>query len=118
MRQQSAGAAPGLEQHVRQQTPRSVRKSFALTDGGSHACTADLLIAADAVRRGGEIGQRLTRCVRPDLAGHGSEPFPSWLCLAGLQYVDGLGQLPSAPGAAAELAEDAPGLELGVCPFS
>ena len=33
-----------------------------LTDGGSHACTADLPIAADAARRGGEIGQRLTRC--------------------------------------------------------
>ena len=43
-----------------------------LTDGGSHACTADLPIAADAARRGGEIGQRLTRCARPDLAGHGN----------------------------------------------
>jgi Transposase DDE domain len=43
-----------------------------------------------------------------------SEPFPSGLCLAELQYVDGFGELPGAPGAAAELAEDAPGLELGV----
>jgi len=37
--------------------------------------------------------------------------------------VDGLGELPGAPGAAAELAEDLPGLELGVralagCPFA
>src|SRR5580693_10321336 len=43
-----------------------------------------------------------------------SEPFPSWLCLADLQYVDGLGKLPRFPGAAAEFPEDLPGLELGV----
>jgi putative transposase len=43
-----------------------------------------------------------------------TEPFSSWLCLADLQYVDGLGELSGAPGAAAELAEDPPGLELGV----
>src|SRR6266851_8845051 len=43
-----------------------------------------------------------------------NEPFPSWLCLADLQYVDGLGELSGAPGAAAELPKDAPGLELGV----
>ena len=43
-----------------------------------------------------------------------SEAFPSCLCLAGLQYVNGLGELPGAPGAAAELAEDSPGLELGI----
>jgi hypothetical protein len=43
-----------------------------------------------------------------------SEPFPSRLCLADLQYVDGLGELAGAPGAAAELAEDVPGFELGV----
>jgi hypothetical protein len=30
----------------------------------------------------------------------------------GLQYVDSLGELTSSPGAAAELAEDAAGLEL------
>jgi len=40
-----------------------------------------------------------------------TEPFSSCVCLADLQYVDGLGELPGAPGAA---AEDAPGLELGV----
>src|SRR6266516_452843 len=34
--------------------------------------------------------------------------------LAGLQDVDGFGDLPGAPGAAAELAQDSPGLELGV----
>ena len=44
----------------------------------------------------------------------GTEPFPSWLCFADLQYVDGLGELAGAPGAAAELAENSPGLELGV----
>src|SRR6516164_10632194 len=43
-----------------------------------------------------------------------SEPFPSWLCLADLQYVNGLGELASTPGAAAKLTEDLPGLELGV----
>jgi len=32
-----------------------------------------------------------------------TEPFPSWLCPADLQYVDGLGELTGAPGAAAEL---------------
>ena len=45
-----------------------------------------------------------------------SEPFSSWLCLMDLQYVDGLGELAGAPGAAAELAEDAPGLEPGRSP--
>ena len=45
-------------------------------------------------------------------AGRGlTEPFSSRLCLAELQYVDGLGELAGAPGAAAQLAEDAPGLE-------
>src|SRR6266516_1958257 len=34
--------------------------------------------------------------------------------LAGLKDVDGLGELPGAPGAAAELAQDVPGLELGI----
>src|ERR1700756_1315159 len=42
-----------------------------------------------------------------------SEPFSS--CdPASLKNVDGFGQLPGAPGAAAELAQDVPGLELGV----
>src|SRR5436190_18970366 len=45
---------------------------------------------------------------------HGtSEPFSS--CgFAGLQDVDGFGEVARAPGAAAELAQDVPGLELGV----
>ena len=34
-----------------------------------------------------------------------TRPFPSCLCFAGLQCVDGLGELPGAPGAAAELAQ-------------
>jgi hypothetical protein len=38
--------------------------------------------------------------------------------LTGLKDVDGLGQLPGAPGAAAEFAQDAPGLELGVGAFT
>jgi hypothetical protein len=46
-----------------------------------------------------------------------TEPFSTWLCLADLQGVDGLGELAGAPGAAAELAEDAPGFELRVCPL-
>ena len=37
------------------------------------------------------------------------------LChLADLQYVDGLGELSGAPGAAAQLPQDPPVLELGV----
>jgi hypothetical protein len=42
-----------------------------------------------------------------------SEPFSSWLCLAGLKDVDGLGDLAGFPWAAAELAQDLPALELG-----
>ena len=38
--------------------------------------------------------------------------------LAGLKDVDGLGELPGAPGAAAEFAQDPPGLELGVRPLA
>src|SRR5579859_6481535 len=42
-----------------------------------------------------------------------SERFSS--CdLTGLKDVDGFGELPGTPGAAAEFAQDAPGLELGV----
>ncbi len=44
--------------------------------------------------------------------------FSFWLCLVKPQYVDGLGELPGAPRAAAQLPEDAPGLELGVRAFS
>jgi hypothetical protein len=46
-----------------------------------------------------------------------TEPFSTWLCLADLKDVDGFGELAGAPGAAAELAEDPPGLELCVCAF-
>jgi hypothetical protein len=46
-----------------------------------------------------------------------TEPFSSRVCLADLQNVDGLGQLPGTPGAAAQLAGDPPVLELGVRPF-
>ena len=49
-----------------------------------------------------------------DMLEKDKEAFPSWLSLAGLQYVDGLGELAGAPGAAAELTENPPGLELGV----
>jgi hypothetical protein len=31
-----------------------------------------------------------------------TEPFPSCLCVADLEYADGLGELPGAPGAAAD----------------
>src|SRR5690348_7727827 len=47
-----------------------------------------------------------------------NEAFSSCLCLAGLQYVDGLGELPGAPGAAAELPENLPCLELRVRAFA
>jgi len=61
------------------------------------------------VRRALELGVTLF-----DTAEIYSEPFPSWLCPADLQYVDGLGELTGAPGAAAELPENSPRLELGV----
>ena len=48
---------------------------------------------------------------RKVLGGVINEPFPSCLCLAKLQHVDGLGELTGAPRAAAELAQNAPGLE-------
>jgi hypothetical protein len=38
------------------------------------------------------------------------------LVLADLEDVDGLGELPGAPGEAAELAEDAPGLQSSPMP--
>jgi hypothetical protein len=46
-----------------------------------------------------------------------SHGFPDYLPsfdLAGLKDVDGFGELPGAPGTAAELAQDVPGLELGI----
>jgi hypothetical protein len=45
-----------------------------------------------------------------------TEPFSS-LDLADLKDVNGLGQLPGPPGAAAEFTQDAAGLELGVGAF-
>jgi hypothetical protein len=59
-------------------------------------------------------------------------PFQGWLLpfvqrvsecfsfggLADLKDVDGFGELPGAPGAAAEFAQDPPGLELGVGPLA
>src|SRR5580693_312240 len=47
-------------------------------------------------------------------ASSSTEPFSSCICLADLQNVDGLGELAGAPRAASQLAEDPPGLELGV----
>jgi hypothetical protein len=46
-----------------------------------------------------------------------NEPFSS-SDLAGLKHVDGFSQLPGLPGGAAEFAQDAPGLELGVGAFA
>jgi hypothetical protein len=43
-----------------------------------------------------------------------NDPLLSCLGLVGLQDEDGFGDLVGAPGAAAELGEDLPGLELGV----
>jgi hypothetical protein len=45
---------------------------------------------------------------------HDGRSAPLSCDLAGLKDVDGLGQLPGLPRAAAQLAQDAPGLELGV----
>ena len=46
-----------------------------------------------------------------------TEPFSSFH-LAFLKDVDGLGELPGPPRAAAEFAQDTPGLELGVGAFA
>jgi Domain of unknown function (DUF151) len=62
---------------------------------------------------GGRVREvRLDRIVEGAYAA--TEPFPSSLCGMNLQGVDGLGELSGAPGAAAELTQDSPGLELGV----
>jgi hypothetical protein len=74
MRQQSAGPLPDWNSMSGSKHHGPFGNLLILTDGGSHACTADLLIAADAARRGGEIGQRLTRCARPDLASMAMSP--------------------------------------------
>ena len=39
-----------------------------------------------------------------------TEPFPSWLCFAELQYVGGLGELTGAPGGWKVPAHPKPGL--------
>src|SRR5215468_748732 len=52
------------------------------------------------------------------MLGPNNEAFPTSLWLACLQYVNCLGELACSPGAAAELPEDSPCLELGVCAFA
>ena len=55
--------------------------------------------------------------VRTNVSQVGTEPFHPAISRA-RENVDRLGQLPGAPGAAAELAQDAPGLELGAGAFA
>ena len=43
------------------------------------------------------MGPARSKSTQNTLAGY-SEPFPSWLCFADLQYVGGLGELTGAPG--------------------
>src|SRR6204780_1473219 len=44
-------------------------------------------------------GRNTPFCARPERGINTyTEPFPSWLCFAYLQYVDGLSELPGAPG--------------------
>jgi hypothetical protein len=59
-------------------------------------------------------GRCVPVCLCADLY---TEPFSSCFGFADLQNVDCLGELTGAPGAAAELTEDLPGLELGIRPF-
>jgi hypothetical protein len=54
----------------------------------------------------------------PDPGAYPSHGTFSSSDLAGLKDVDSFRQLPGLPGAAAEFAQDAPGLELGVCAFA
>ncbi len=70
----------------------------------------DMAKAEPGSARWRELELKIAECM--------TERFSSGVCLADLQYVDGLGELPGAPGAAAELAEDPPGLELGVRAFA
>jgi hypothetical protein len=55
--------------------------------------------------------------IQMNVRGWITEPFSS-SNLAGLKYVDGFGELPGAPGAAAEFPQDAPRFELSVGSFS
>jgi hypothetical protein len=48
----------------------------------------------------------------------GQAVSPSSPEFAGLTHVDGFGQLPCPPGAAAEFAQDAPGFKAGVAAFT
>ena len=57
------------------------------------------------------------REAQPEKVRKMNEPFSSFY-LAGLEDVDGLGELPGLPRAAAEFAQDAPGLELRVRAFA
>src|SRR5690349_21272586 len=76
--------------------------------------------AAQAARsiRGGSLNWTIA-VISVRFSSGGGPPGPglkpcSSLHLAGLKDMDGLGELPGAPGAAAELAQDVPGFELGV----
>ncbi len=63
------------------------------------------------------LDEKAKKQLQWSLAFQGTERFSSG-GLAGLKDVDGLGELPGAPGAAAEFAQDPPGLELGVRPLA
>ena len=55
------------------------------------------------------------RSTKLAVAAYATERFPSLLCLAELENVDGLGEFPGATRAAAGLAEDSPCFKLRVC---
>ncbi len=62
-----------------------------------------------------ELPVEVARLIRRAVS---TEPFPSWLCLADLQCVDGLGKLSRFPGAAAEFPEDLPGRGIWTMPWA
>src|SRR6267378_6422435 len=83
---------------------------------------------AEMRRAGGEVDMR-RQLVLDDRDNHGAvllgspgRPGGAERCLslhlAGLNDMDGLGQVTGLPGAAAKLAQDAPGLELGAGAFA
>ena len=104
---------------------RCLPRNLLITIPGTliYSQNVDLVIAPSPpgkiqrLAQGGDRGRGragLYRYVQFRAAIEYSEPFSSSLCCVNFQGVDCLGELPGAPRAAAQLAEDPPVLELGV----
>jgi hypothetical protein len=88
--------------------------TVALWLGHQNVATMQIYVHADLVLKEQALARTATKGIPPGRYRPSAkllEPFPTWLCLAELQYVNGLGELPRAPRTATELAEDPPCLE-------